>query len=448
MSAKEIILMTYQQIANQDFERAVMRGFLRKILSILTGTNNELLPYDEVRKQIPIRGQHYLGSMQVPIEKIVGSMGRYHDFDRAFLPIQMRTKDRWVSIDKAHYAQVELPPVELYKLGEIYFVKDGNHRISVARERGQEFVDAYVTQIEISVRLTPDMRMDDLSMKKEYAVFLMHTGLERTRPDANLETTLPGTYERLLEHIGVHRWYLGEQRHSEVTFEDAAVHWFDTVYLPLIEIIRQHEVLKEFPGTSEADLYLWIIEYQGYLRQAYQVENSMENDDAKSMAAQELVSDYHLPAVRKLVNVLKRTAWLDAILVKQEKVIFYEQTRLDQLRPEARIDTTEPGQYNVLREHIDVHRWYLGEQRQADIPYDVAVASWYDNVYLPIVQIIRHQDILGEFPDRTETDLYLWVTEHQRFLRETYGKDVPLEQVAEDLTRRALRGELPDKDDA
>jgi hypothetical protein len=439
--------MTYQQIANQDFERAVLRGFLRKILSILTGANNELLPYDEVREQIPIRGQHYLGSRQVPIEKIVGSMGRYHDFDRAFLPIQVRTKDRWVSIDKAHYAQVELPPVELYKLGEIYFVKDGNHRISVARERGQEFVDAYVTQIEISVRLNPDMRMDDLAMKKECAIFLMHTGLERTRPDANLETTLPGTHERLLEHIGVHRWYLGEQRHSEVSFEDAAVHWFDTVYLPLIEIIRQQDVLKEFPGTSEADLYLWIIEYQGYLRQAYQEEKSVENDDAKSMAAQELVSDYHLPAVRKLVNVLKRTAWLDAILVKQEKVIFYEQTRLEQLRPEARVETTEPGQYNVLREHIDVHRWYLGEQRQTNVPYDVAVASWYDNVYLPIMRTIRDQNILGEFPDRTETDLYLWVIEHQRFLREAYGKDVPLEQAAEDLTQRVMRGELPDKGD-
>lgn len=437
--------MTFQQIANQDFERAVMRGFFRKVFSLFTGANNELLPYDEVREQIPIRGQHYLGFIQVPIDKIVGSMGRYHDFDRVFLPTQIRTKDRWVSIDRAHYAQVELPPVELYKLGEIYFVKDGNHRISVARERGQVFVDAYVTQIEISVRLTPDLRMDDLAMKKEYALFLLHTGLERTRPDANLETTLPGTYERLLVHIAVHRWYLGEQRHNEVALEEAAAHWFDTVYLPLVEIIRQQDVLKEFPGTSEADLYLWIMEYQGYLRQAYQEEEGVEGDEAKSMAAKELVSDYPLPAVRKLVNVLKRTAWLDAILVKQEKVIFYEQTRLDQLRQDAFVETTEPGQYNVLREHIDVHRWYMGEQRQADVPYDVAVASWYDHVYLPIVRIIREQGVLDEFPDRTETDLYLWVIDHQRFLREVYGRDVPLEQAAEDLTRQALRGDLQEK---
>ncbi len=439
--------MAYQQIANQDFERAVMRGFIRKVLSLFTGANNELLRYDEVREQIPIRGQHYLGVKQVPIDKIVGSMGRYHDFDRAFLPTQIRTKERWVSIDKAHIAQVELPPVELYKLGEIYFVKDGNHRVSVARERGQVFVDAYVTQIDISVRLTPDLKVDDLVMKKEYALFLMHTGLESSRPDANLETTLPGVYERLLEHIAVHRWYLGEQRQSEVPLEEAAAHWYDTVYLPLVEIIRQQDVMKEFPGTSEADLYLWIMEYQGYLRQAYQEEEAVGDDDAKSMAARELVSDYQLPAVRKLVNVLKRTVWLDTILVKQEKVIFYEQTHLDQLRPDAQIEISVPGQYKVIREHIDVHRWYLGEQRHTDVPYEDAVTSWYDHVYHPIVQIIREHGILGDFPDRTETDLYLWVIDHQRFLREVYGKELPLEQVAEDLTQRALHGELPDKQD-
>lgn len=437
--------MTYQQIANQDFERAVMRGFLRKVLSLFTGANNELLGYDEVREQIPIRGQHYLGSKQVPIDKIVGSMGRYHDFDRAFLPTQVRTKDRWVSIDKAHYAQVDLPPVELYKLGEIYFVKDGNHRVSVARERGQEFVDAYVTQIDISVRLTPDLRVDDLAMKKEYALFLMHTGLEKTRPGANLETTLPGVYERLLEHIGVHRWYLGEQRHTEVSLEEAAAHWYDTVYKPLIEIIRQQEVTKAFPGTNEADLYLWIMEYQGYLRQAYQEEEVEGDDDAKSMAAKELLADYPLPAVRKLVNVLKRTMWLDKVLVKQEKVMFYEQTHLDQLRPDAQIEMTVPGQYKVLREHIDVHRWYLGEQRQADVPYEDAVASWYDNVYLPIIRTIHEHGVLDEFPERTETDFYLWVIDHQRFLREMYGREVPLEQAAEDLTQRASQGKLSDK---
>ena len=83
-----------------------------------------------------------------------GVLGRYRDFDRAFLPIQTRTKARWISVDRAHYEEIILPPVELYQIGEVYFVRDGNHRVSVARERGQTYIDAFVTEIDTPVLLT------------------------------------------------------------------------------------------------------------------------------------------------------------------------------------------------------------------------------------------------------------------------------------------------------
>ncbi|MGB7117328.1 MAG: hypothetical protein WBD56_14385, partial [Anaerolineales bacterium] len=123
--------MSFSQLANQDFDRAIKKGFWRKVLTRLTGKTNELLPFEEVRVKLPMRGQHYIGLKQVPIQNIVGSFGRYQDFDRAFLPTQKRTKARWVSINKAHYKQIFLPPVDLFKIGEIFFVKDGNHRVSV-----------------------------------------------------------------------------------------------------------------------------------------------------------------------------------------------------------------------------------------------------------------------------------------------------------------------------
>ena len=266
--------MTIDQLANQDFEHAVSRGFWRKILARITGKNNDLLPYDEVREKIPIRGQHYIGLKQVELDKIIGSMGRYLEFDRAFLPIQSRSKGRWVRIDKAHYEQIELPPVELIKLGEIYFVKDGNHRISVACQRGQIDIDAYVTEIDIPVILTPDLKIDDLALKKEQAEFLLRTHLDDVRPDARVETTTPGAYARLLEHIEVHRWYMGEKHAKEVPYEKAVASWYDQVYLPLVKIIREHDLLAQFPGQSEADLYLWIMAYQGYLSQIFKTEFS------------------------------------------------------------------------------------------------------------------------------------------------------------------------------
>ena len=84
-----------------------------------------------------------------------------------------------------------------------------------------------------------------------------------------------------------------------------------------------------------------------------------------------------------------------------------------------------------MLEHVSVHRWYLGEQRGAEVPYQEAVASWYDNVYLPLVKVIREHRILAGFPGRTESDLYLWIIEHQALLREVYGGDIPLEQAAD-----------------
>jgi hypothetical protein len=425
----------HNQKANQDFERARARGFWRRVITRLRRQENNLLPFDEVRARLPIRGQHYLGYRQVPVEKIVGSMGRYLDFDRAFLPTQNRTKERWVSIDKAHYAEVQLPPVELYKIGEAYFVRDGNHRVSVARERGQDFVDAYVTEIDIPVFLDASTTLDDLELKKEHAEFLLHTDLASTRPLAQIQTTLAGLYERFMEHILLHRWYLGEQQGREVALAEAAASWYDRVYQPLVQLIHESGLLQDLPGTTEADLYLWIMTFEGYLRHSHQ-EDRQGDETARMAAVQALVRNYPLPAVKKLVSFTARSDRIDALLLQQERAIFLEETQLNELIPGHKVHITMPGRYGRLSEHIAVHRWYLGEQRQAQVSYAEAVVSWYSQVYQPLVEIITEQDILSVFPERTETDLYLWVIEHQGYLQEFIGGDVPLEQAAEELVER------------
>ena len=93
----------YDSLAYEDFERAYHRSWWRKLVARLTGRSNELLPFDEVREALPYRGQRDIGLQVVPLNKIVGSVGRYRDFDRAFLPIQRQTSERWVNIRKAHY---------------------------------------------------------------------------------------------------------------------------------------------------------------------------------------------------------------------------------------------------------------------------------------------------------------------------------------------------------
>jgi len=418
--------MSFKQLASQDYERALHKAAWRKILTRLKGESNELLPYDEVRGQLPFRGQRYIGLHEVPIDKIVGSMGRYRDFDRAFLPRQKRTKDRWINIGKAHYADVILPPVELYKIGEVYFVIDGNHRVSVARERGQIEVDAHVIEIDTNVEITPDMDITELELQAEYARFLATTDLMERCPEVKIELTLPGEYERLLEHISVHRWYLGEQRGEDVSYEQAVISWCENVYTPLVNLIGEHGILKQFPERTAADLYLWLIEYLWYRRR------SLKEDFSLAGTAKQFVKDFKEWPVGRLVNILERAAWVDHLVLEQERQEFQARTNLVEIRPESNIELTMPGLYERLFEHISVHRWYLGEQAGAEVPLEEAVASWYDNVYVPLVNLIRELDILEEFPGRTLSDLYLWIIERQAALQEVYG-EVAMEQAAEQV---------------
>jgi len=422
--------MSIDHLAEQDYDRAIRRSFWRKILTRIRGESNELLPYDYVREKLKIQGQSYLGMKQIEINNIVGSVGRYKDFDRKFLPKQSRTKDRWLNIDRAHYKMVSLPPIELYKIGDIFFVKDGNHRVSVAREQGQEFIDAFVVEIRIPVLLTPDTKIDDLELKQESAEFITQSGIDKVRPAANIEIKMPGLSKHLLEHIDVHRWYLGEQRGTEVPYADAVASWFDTVYEPVIEIIRENDLLNLFPISGETDLYLWILEFAGYMRQAYRIEESRKSTSI-TQAEKTMMSLYPLPAVKKVMKIAKRNEWLQEIILIQEKTEFDQKTLIKQLKPDSNIRCTLPGQYDLLLEHIAVHRWYLGENFGEEINYDDAVCSWYDNVYSPIVKIIREQEVLNDFKDRTETDLYLWIMRRQVILQEMYGTEVSIEDTIE-----------------
>ena len=153
--------------AKTDFARARSKAFWNRILNFLGGQPATLLSYDEVKEKLRIGGPIYRGVKTVEIKKIVGSLNRYHEFDRAFLPLEDQVADRWQSIDRAFYQDVNLPPVVLYKVGDVYFVVDGHHRVSVAREQGQLDIDAEVRECSTKVNITPDLKTEDLEILGE-----------------------------------------------------------------------------------------------------------------------------------------------------------------------------------------------------------------------------------------------------------------------------------------
>ena len=239
-----------------DFERARNKALMHDFVAALSGRGNDLMPFHEFRKRLSPEGESYRGMQEVPIDKIVGSMDRFADFDRTFLPRKKATRGRWQNIDRAYYQDVRLPPIQLYKVGDIYFVKDGNHRVSVARERGVEFIDAEVIEGHVRVPLSPQMSPTELLLQAEYAEFLRRTNLDRLQPDHDIRPTQLGRYDEIWGHIEGHRRWLSSIWHREATVDEAVNDWYTYIYMPIVQVVRDRHVLDEFPRLTEADIYL------------------------------------------------------------------------------------------------------------------------------------------------------------------------------------------------
>jgi hypothetical protein len=132
------------QQASADFSRAKGRAFLSQIQNFMNTDRDNLLSFNDVKDILKPRNEVYKGSQVVPIKMIVGSEGRYHDFNKYFLPRREHLRYRWQRVDEAHIKDIILPPITLYEIGGVYFVRDGNHRVSVAKTQDVEFIDADV----------------------------------------------------------------------------------------------------------------------------------------------------------------------------------------------------------------------------------------------------------------------------------------------------------------
>jgi hypothetical protein len=265
-------LWTTNNTSNQEFENARFKSLLTSLKYFLIGRNNELLSFEKIKKEFELYKQNYLGIRTVPIDAIVGSFDRYKDFDRYFLPKKVHLQQRWAKIHNLIARDVILPPVKLYKIGEIYFVLDGNHRVSVSKKLGVKFIDAEVIDFITDISITPDMDPKEIVILAERESFLNITGLKQNRPDIKIRITAPGQYDFLLNQIDKLRVQLNENKRADeklTTFKEASLIWYDDIYLPSIDIIKNYGILEKFPNRTKTDLYIWINEHKRYLSLKY-----------------------------------------------------------------------------------------------------------------------------------------------------------------------------------
>lgn len=245
--------------ALEDFDAARARAFRRAIGAILTGRARRMRSIEPLLRAAGLEGRAYGGVKDIPVDKIAGSVApdtKTADFDPVFLPVHRRLRDRWTRIYRAMVEGDELPPIDVYRVDDRYYVIDGHHRVSVAKKLGRPTVSARVVDVKTRAPLGRGADAGALLRAAEYAAFLETTRLHRTRPDARLECSRLGRYDEILRHIVGHGYFMSLERRRAVPLQEAAASWYDNVYRPIAEAIRKHRVLEQLRGWTEADVYV------------------------------------------------------------------------------------------------------------------------------------------------------------------------------------------------
>jgi hypothetical protein len=287
----------YSARAAEDFSKARGRATFDHILALLKNRKDNLLSLQEVKALLRPTSETYGGMRTVQVDKIVGSEGRYQDFNRSFLPRHNRLKGRWVRVDTAHHQQLTLPPVTLYEIGGVYFVRDGNHRVSVARLQNVEFIDAEVIRLGSRLTLHAGMTVEQLReavIDLEKQEFFRQTRLRELRTEASLIFTATGRYDEIIRHINGHKYYMNLSKEEEISFQEAMLSWYDTVYKPIVDLIEAQQILKAFPGRTAADLYVWIVRHWDELKRKRGQSFPLKQ------AAQDYTERYGRPRKRRL----------------------------------------------------------------------------------------------------------------------------------------------------
>jgi hypothetical protein len=257
------------QYESQDMWTHARRGALiQRFVSTFKSSSVDLIPFEEVRTRLHLTQKYCRGLQDIELAHIRGSVGRYKDFTSAFLPRRKHLRQRWERVYRIVSTQY-ISPIEVYQVGDAYFVIDGNHRVSTARQKGMKTIAAYVCEFATPVRLSAEADLDEVIIKAEYTEFLNETHLDKLRPDQEIIFTTPGHYRELECLITTFRETLEETRDDAISYEDALLLWYDMVYSPAVHEIKESGAMEHFSNRTEADLFIWMWQHQQKLLKQY-----------------------------------------------------------------------------------------------------------------------------------------------------------------------------------
>jgi hypothetical protein len=245
--------------AQSDFSRARRARLLSDLarrLRFEPDDVNYILPFEEVVDALGRVAERDLGLQRVDLDSIVGTVDRTRDFDREFRPTNPRLRQRWQRIAEAMRRGESFPPISLYRIGDLHFVRDGHHRVSVARSLGRTDIDAYVTEVVTRVGPGRDVRVSDLPVKSHERLFNERVPLDRERRE-RIRPSDPWDYGVLAEGVEAWGFRAMQNRREWMDRADVARLWFDEDYVPIVEMLEAAGFRER--GETETDAYMRIV---------------------------------------------------------------------------------------------------------------------------------------------------------------------------------------------
>lgn len=295
---------------DEDFSKARNKAFFNELQHLLNPEEAKLISLNDVKNLIKPEAETYIGMKTIPVEKIVGSEGRYQDFDNKFFPKNSHLRARWERIDDAAIKNIDLPPIKVYEIAGLYFVRDGNHRVSVSKARGVEFIDAEVVAIQSEIKLKDPENINDIIRQIIYYEkrnFYAETCFGDITDYWCMDFTRPGQYDVIYNHILTHKYYINQNQSEEISLENAILSWFKTVFLPVIHYLEDKKVMRHFKKNTTSDLYVYIIKYWDQLKSKYGEGVPLD------IAIEQFEKNHKVPLKKKLLNYIERIILRKAI---------------------------------------------------------------------------------------------------------------------------------------
>ena len=264
--------------AEHDWKKARRKLLYQKVVCHFKECSVDLLSFEKVRASLNLNQKFYRGFQEVPLDLIQGSVGRFNDFTAAFLPRKEYLQERWQRVDVAMITG-KTPPIDLYQVGQVYFVLDGNHRVSVARQRDHKTIEAYVWEFPAPADFSAETDIDELLIETERAAFLERVGEDNEQAGRSMVFTCPGCYKDVSQQVELYRHDIQKASDEPISFQFAFSNWYEDAYMPAVEAIRQDEQLSRFPGRTEADLFIWSWQNSNVIEELELKENDDDNQE-------------------------------------------------------------------------------------------------------------------------------------------------------------------------